>query len=52
MERKLIEKDFIQTMDHVDTWREELISVEEQRLNDGKEYALDEVVNKMHESRK
>ena len=22
MERKLIEKDFIQTMDHVDTWKE------------------------------
>ena len=30
--------------------KEELISVEEQRLNGGKEYTLDEVVNKMHES--
>lgn len=30
--------------------KEELISVEEQRLNGGKEFTLDEVKNKLHES--
>lgn len=30
--------------------KEELISVEEQRLNGGKEYTLDEVKSKLHES--
>ena len=30
--------------------KEELISVEEQRLNGGKEYTLDEVKNKLYES--
>ena len=30
--------------------KEELISVEEQRLNGGKEYTLNEVKNKLHES--
>lgn len=30
--------------------KEELISVEEQRLYGGKEYTLDEVKNKLHES--
>lgn len=32
--------------------KEELIYVEEQRLNGGKEYTLDEVKNKLHESMK
>lgn len=32
--------------------KEELISVEEQRLKGGKEYTLNEVKNKLHESSK